>query len=140
VAQDFYSVVANMRGSSAEEVAELVLSCPGLEGLQGPTIAPVYTKHGDEAVAQHGYYATTICVRKKQLYRAVKELRAVRSTRPGGGGWFRAVWMWDGRSGVRGGGGDQRRKEKRRFRMVKRLGTKRMISEDELSSRMRNRT
>jgi HisG, C-terminal domain len=78
VAQDFYSVVANMRGASAEEVAERVLACPGLEGLQGPTIAPVYTKHGDEAVAQHGYYATTICVRKKQLYRAVKELRAVR--------------------------------------------------------------
>lgn len=82
VAQDFYSVVANMRGASPEEVASRVLSCPGLEGLQGPTIAPVYTKEGDESVAQHGYYATTICVRKKQLYRAVKELRKVRIPPP----------------------------------------------------------
>ncbi|KAK6157004.1 hypothetical protein DH2020_011252 [Rehmannia glutinosa] len=33
-----FTVVANMRGSSAEEVAERVLSQPSLSGLQGPTI------------------------------------------------------------------------------------------------------
>jgi hypothetical protein len=32
-----------MRGSSPEEVAALLLSQPALQGLQGPTISPVYT-------------------------------------------------------------------------------------------------
>ncbi|GFY88555.1 ATP phosphoribosyl transferase 2 [Actinidia rufa] len=37
-------VTANMRGSSAEEVAERLLSHTSLSGLQGPTISPVFCK------------------------------------------------------------------------------------------------
>ncbi|XP_010414779.1 PREDICTED: ATP phosphoribosyltransferase 1, chloroplastic [Camelina sativa] len=70
-----FTVVANMRGNSAEEVAERVLSQPSLSGLQGPTISPVYcTKDGKVSV---DYYAIVICVPKKALYDSVKQLRAV---------------------------------------------------------------
>lgn len=31
-----------MRGNSPEEVAALLMAQPGLQGLQGPTISPVY--------------------------------------------------------------------------------------------------
>ncbi|KXZ49552.1 hypothetical protein GPECTOR_20g406 [Gonium pectorale] len=74
-AEQFYSVIANMRGESPEEVAERLLQAPGLQGLQGPTIANVYNRGPDGATAQHHLYAATICVRKKQLYAAVKALQ-----------------------------------------------------------------
>lgn len=37
-----HAVIANMRGNSPEEVAALLMAQPGLQGLQGPTISPVY--------------------------------------------------------------------------------------------------
>jgi hypothetical protein len=49
--------------------------------VQGPTIAPVYnvSDHpSSNGNADLHFYATTICVRKKQLYAAVKALRQVR--------------------------------------------------------------
>lgn len=36
------AVIANMRGNSPEEVAATLMAQPGLQGLQGPTISPVY--------------------------------------------------------------------------------------------------
>ncbi|KAJ4833070.1 ATP phosphoribosyltransferase 2, chloroplastic [Turnera subulata] len=69
------TVVANMRGSSAEEVAERVLSQPSLSGLQGPTISPVYCKRNGEVVVD--YYAIVICVPKKALYESVQQLRQI---------------------------------------------------------------
>jgi hypothetical protein len=33
-AEQFYSVIANMRGASPEEVSSSILSCHGLRGLQ----------------------------------------------------------------------------------------------------------
>ncbi|KAJ0231546.1 ATP phosphoribosyltransferase 2 [Hirschfeldia incana] len=70
-----FTVVANMRGNSAEEVAERVLSQPSLSGLQGPTISPVYCKQDGKVSID--YYAIVICVPKKALYESVKQLRAV---------------------------------------------------------------
>lgn len=75
-AERFYSVVANMRGDSAGGVAARVLSCPGLQGLQGPTVAPVYAPDGSTS------FSATICVPKAQLYASVKALRSVRHQRP----------------------------------------------------------
>ncbi len=73
-----YSVIANMRGESAEEVATRLLASEELRGLQGPTISPVFTMNGDgAAAAEHGFYAAVICVPKKRLYPSVKELRKV---------------------------------------------------------------
>ena len=56
---------------------------------QGPTVSAVYTFNGG-AVAEPHLYAATICVPKKQLYPAVKEIRKV-----GGwvGGWVGEAWL-----------------------------------------------
>lgn len=70
-----FTVTANMRGSSAEEVAERVLSQPSLSGLQGPTVSPVFCKRDGKVTAD--YYAIVICVPKKALYKSVQQLRAI---------------------------------------------------------------
>ncbi|GLT97021.1 hypothetical protein SLE2022_146080 [Rubroshorea leprosula] len=70
-----FTVTANMRGSSAEEVAERVLSQPSLSGLQGPTVSPVFCKRDGKVSAD--YYAMVICVPKKALYKSVQQLRAI---------------------------------------------------------------
>ncbi|KAA0034155.1 hypothetical protein IC582_023338 [Cucumis melo] len=70
-----FTVTANMRGSSAQEVAERVLSQPSLSGMQGPTISPVFCKRDGKVVAD--YYAIVICVPKKSLYKSVQQLRAI---------------------------------------------------------------
>ncbi|KAG1362470.1 ATP phosphoribosyltransferase 2, chloroplastic [Cocos nucifera] len=69
------TVVANMRGKSAEEVAERILSQTSLSGLQGPTISPVYCKRDGKIVVD--YYAIVICVPQKALYKSVKQLRSI---------------------------------------------------------------
>ncbi|KAG7645723.1 Histidine biosynthesis HisG C-terminal [Arabidopsis thaliana x Arabidopsis arenosa] len=70
-----FTVVANMRGTDAEEVAERVKTQPSLSGLQGPTISPVYCKRDGKVTIE--YYAIVICVPKKALYESVQQLRAV---------------------------------------------------------------
>ncbi|AES63203.2 ATP phosphoribosyltransferase catalytic subunit [Medicago truncatula] len=70
-----FTVTANMRGSSAEEVAERVLSQPSLAGLQGPTVSPVFLKRDGKVSAD--YYAIVICVPKKALYKSIQQLRAI---------------------------------------------------------------
>jgi len=80
-AEKFYSVVANMRGKDAAEVSQRLLRA-GLGGLQGPTVSPVYSLDpSGQGVAHQGFFAAVICVRKKELYPAVKALR-----REGGSG------------------------------------------------------
>eukprot|EP00955_Chlamydomonas_euryale_P082559 363740-Chlamydomonas_euryale.AAC.22 len=74
-AEQYYSVIANMRGDGPEAVAEKLLTCEALKGLQGPTISQVYTLNGNGSAAQRGFYAASICVSKKRLYAAVKELQ-----------------------------------------------------------------
>ncbi|KAB2088212.1 ATP phosphoribosyltransferase [Gossypium arboreum] len=74
-AADQFMVTANMRGSSAEEVAERVLSQPSLSGLQGPTVSPVLCKRDGKVAAD--YYAIVVCVPKKALYKSVQQLRAI---------------------------------------------------------------
>ncbi|XP_034228925.1 ATP phosphoribosyltransferase 1, chloroplastic-like isoform X2 [Prunus dulcis] len=74
-AEGQFTVTANMRGSSAEEVAERVLSQPSLSGLQGPTISPVFCKRDGQISSD--YYAIVICVPKKALYKSVQQLRAI---------------------------------------------------------------
>ncbi|KAK4476834.1 hypothetical protein RD792_015994 [Penstemon davidsonii] len=74
-ASDQFMVTANMRGSSAEEVAERVLSQTSLSGLQGPTVSPVFCKREGKVTAD--YYAIVICVPKKALYKSVQQLRAI---------------------------------------------------------------
>lgn len=74
-AEGQFTVTANMRGSSAEEVAERILSQTSLSGLQGPTISPVFCKRDGRVTAD--YFAIVICVPKKSLYKSVQQLRAI---------------------------------------------------------------
>lgn len=76
-AEQYYSVIANMRGDSPEAVAEMLMNAEDLHGLQGPTISTVYHMNPDGTAATHGFYAATICVHKKKLYNAVKSLQKV---------------------------------------------------------------
>ena len=69
--QDFYSITANIRGESAETVAEYVFEHPEISGLRGPTIAKVYTQDGE------GWYAITLIVEKDKLLSAVELLREI---------------------------------------------------------------
>ncbi|XP_057843437.1 ATP phosphoribosyltransferase 2, chloroplastic [Cryptomeria japonica] len=70
-----FTVVANMRGKSAEEVAERILRKTDFPGLQGPTISPVFCKR--DGKVQPDYYAIVICVPKKRLYECVCQLREI---------------------------------------------------------------
>lgn len=68
-------VTANMRGNSAEEVAERVLSQTSICGLQGPTISPVYCRRDGKVEVE--YYAINVVVPQKLLYKSIQQLRSV---------------------------------------------------------------
>lgn len=70
-ARGFYSLTANIHGSSPEEIARIVTSHSEVAGLQGPTVAPVYSKVGGES----GWYAATVVVDDSLLLKAVDALR-----------------------------------------------------------------
>ena len=84
-ADKYYSVVANMRGATSRAVADRILACDGLRGLEGPTVSPVFAPRrcgggapaspGDEG--NDGLWAAVICVPKRRLYDCVKELRSI---------------------------------------------------------------
>ena len=68
-----HMIWANMRGESAEAVAERVFGQPDLVGLQGPTIAPVYTPGGEES----GWFAINIVSSSERLYPTIEQIRAI---------------------------------------------------------------
>lgn len=70
----YYSITANMRGETPEDVARLVLEHTDISGLRGPTIAKVYSQDGV------GWYAATIIVKKNRLTEAVNRLRQAGGT------------------------------------------------------------
>jgi ATP phosphoribosyltransferase len=72
-ATDRQMVVANIRGESAEEVAQKVFKQPNLGGLQGPTISPVYLRQPDET----NWFAINIVVTKSALYQTIKQVREI---------------------------------------------------------------
>lgn len=71
-AEGQYSVFANMRGDSAEDVAKRMFEQPGLGGLQGPTVSPIITRDADS-----GWWAINIIVSANQLYTAVEQIRSI---------------------------------------------------------------
>ncbi|KAG0544209.1 hypothetical protein BDA96_02G255800 [Sorghum bicolor] len=68
-------VTANMRGNSAEEVAERVLSQTSICGLQGPTVSPVYCRRDGKVDLE--YYAINVVVPQKLLYKSIQQLRSI---------------------------------------------------------------
>ena len=72
----FYSLTANLPGESVESVGRRVTARQELAGLQGPTIAPVWSKY---AAAGSGpqWYAVNVVVPQEELLPAVDHLRSV---------------------------------------------------------------
>ena len=70
-AQEFYSITANIRGASAEEVSANIIRRRAVAGLQGPTVAKVYTPDSDD------WYAATVMVSKERLPEAIEQLREI---------------------------------------------------------------
>lgn len=73
-----YSLVANVPGPSIEQVGQLVTANARLAGLQGPTISPVWSKHGgDPGGPPQEWYAVNVIVPQKELLAAVEHLRSI---------------------------------------------------------------
>jgi ATP phosphoribosyltransferase len=71
-ASDRLAIFANIRGSSAEVIAERLFSQKTIGGLQGPTISRVYPASGEP-----NWFAVHIVVRRDQMFEAVTELRSI---------------------------------------------------------------
>lgn len=71
-AENHLSVYANMRGQSAQAIAERMFAQDTLSGLQGPTISRVIVREGNPK-----WHAVHIVVHRDQLFKAVAELRAI---------------------------------------------------------------
>lgn len=94
-AQQYYSVTANLRAASEDDVARRLLASPATRGRTGPTIARVYS--ADDLAERHDgrWYAATVIVRSRDLQGAVDHFRAV------GGSGISAVqvrYLFDERS------------------------------------------
>ncbi|PMP73861.1 MAG: ATP phosphoribosyltransferase [Chloroflexus aggregans] len=71
--RQFYSLTANLPGTSVEEVGRKVTARHELAGLQGPTIAPVWSKFAGAS----GWYAVNIVVPQEELLPAIDYLRSI---------------------------------------------------------------
>ncbi len=58
--RSYSQITVNMRGDSAEAIAARIVENPLTRGLQGPTIAPIYSTEG-------GWHTVTIIVSNKNL-------------------------------------------------------------------------
>lgn len=67
--KNYFSVTANMRGETPEDVASYLLKQTDISGLRGPTISKVYTADG------HAWFAVTVIVEREKLLAAVGSLR-----------------------------------------------------------------
>jgi ATP phosphoribosyltransferase len=74
-AKNSFQITANMRGSSPEAIAHLMFEQTNLGGLQGPTVAPVIARNGQES--DSGWFAVNIIVPKTKVFEAVNELRKI---------------------------------------------------------------
>jgi ATP phosphoribosyltransferase len=65
-------VFANMRGPSAEAIAQRIFDETTISGLQGPTLSKVVVREEDS-----NWYAVNIVVRRSEIFRTISELRAI---------------------------------------------------------------
>lgn len=71
----YSQMTVNIRGTSAEEIAEQVVNNPLTRGLLGPTIAPIYNVNG--ATTGQQWYTVTITVSTEDTLEAVRHLRSI---------------------------------------------------------------
>src|SRR5512134_2169950 len=64
-------VIANMRGTSPEAIAQKIFTQTDVGGLQGPTISPVIVRD------RGSWYSVSVVVRRDRLPQAITELRLI---------------------------------------------------------------
>lgn len=72
IGRNYYQLTANIQGDDAEAVARKVAGNPVTQGLQGPTIAPIYGTQPDSR-----WHTVTVIVSGKKLLEAVEYLRDI---------------------------------------------------------------
>ena len=72
IGKDKLAVFANMRGENPQAIAQRIFDSTTIQGLQGPTISQVIVKNADQ-----NWFAVNIIVSKKEMYKAISELRAI---------------------------------------------------------------
>jgi ATP phosphoribosyltransferase len=77
--RNYYQIIANIKGDNAEDVAYKVTLNPLTRGLQGPTIAPIYSSNGI-AETDGLWYTATIITNGSDLLNAVQHLRSIGGT------------------------------------------------------------
>ena len=75
-AKRYQQLTVNIRGEDAESLAQRVAANPLTRGLQGPTIAPIYSVNGDSS-ANGQWYTVTLIVQTNNLLEAVDYLRSI---------------------------------------------------------------
>ena len=68
-ADPYYRITANVQGRSAEDVSAMILARPEIAGIQGPTVARVFS------IEEEDWYAVSLLIRKNRLLDAVAHLR-----------------------------------------------------------------
>ena len=68
-AEPYYRITANVQGRSAEDVSAMILARPDIAGIQGPTVARVFS------VEEADWYAVSLLIRKNRLLDVVTHLR-----------------------------------------------------------------
>lgn len=74
-ARQYQQVTVNISGADAESVAYKVVQHPATRGLQGPTVAPIYSVNGGSGSGQ--WYTVTLTTRSRDLLTAVEYLRSI---------------------------------------------------------------
>ena len=71
-AKDNLLVIANMRGSTPEAIAQKMFSQTSVAGLQGPTISPVIVRESSES-----WFSVSVVARRDRLPQVISELRTI---------------------------------------------------------------
>jgi ATP phosphoribosyltransferase len=74
----YYQVTVNICGENAETVAQKVAGNPLTRGLQGPTIAPIYSASSGQDNGQ--WHTVTVVIASTHLLAAVEYLRSIGGT------------------------------------------------------------
>jgi ATP phosphoribosyltransferase len=72
----YFQLVANVKGKSAEEIAEKVAKNPITRGLQGPTISQIYPASDSNGIHEH-WFTVTIIVANAHLLPAMEHIRSI---------------------------------------------------------------
>jgi ATP phosphoribosyltransferase len=75
--KSYSQVTVNICAADMQDVAQRLAQNPLTRGLQGPTIAPIYTRDSHD---ENQWFTVTLILANKQLLQAVDHLRASGAT------------------------------------------------------------